>query len=668
MHRLVALAVVLFAVIAAPGAAQALPVTAITFGPDQDLAVLQQPDVFLPQSLEPGIKTDENGDIYVNAIRGVPAGSDLWLMHTADCLKTSDSSCPVFYMGQPESYQGAAGTSGNSGGGDIDMDVGAPYAQGDCATGPVCAGSTNGNLYIASLTLANNTAVTCRDSNLSASSCTTPNSLGTTSTDEDREWVAAEGKHIAYLSFHNVGPQNISVCQSTDDAQTFQIYANCSQAIGGGTGTPMDEDAVGAATAANELGNLVVDNAAAVSPTPATCVTPTAIAPSCHYLYTIWVAPRNAAENVAACPNHVVWMAVSANDGVTWEDHVVYDDTTGLTVGTTTCTGAHLDSIFPVIAVDHAGNVYAEWTNGSNIYYESSTDHGTTWDGSTTGGGPPTQVNTDFGTPNCDTVSPTTTCGLSTSIMPWMAATGDGHVDFVWYGSSTNEFSSSGPTFGCQPSDVACPSGVNPPAWSVFFAQTFNGHANSTGTASAPAITQAIASHSPNHIGEICTGGTNCGAGRTLGDFFQVAIEHGNNLSTDPNNTGCAVIAYANDTNASVATQAYFNRQLSDCTQVPTVAFVTHVRSSLSNSQVHYAWQASGRQTVGFNVYGKTVHGTLHRLNPSLIQGSQLNAFLMSRFSYYSRRAHVTWFYLERVGANGQKSRFGPYRVGSKYL
>jgi len=285
-----------------------------------------------------------------------------------------------------------------------------------------------------------------------------------------------------------------------------------------------------------------------------------------------------------------------------------------------------------------------------------STDHGLTWNGKTDGTGPPTQVSYNYGTPDCDAATPITTCGLHTSIFPWIAATGTGHVDLLWYGSSIQKFTNnttSGPTF----------EGPNT-AWSVFFAETQDGTANAGGNAAGPTIGQTIATHNPNHIGPICTGGTGCLAGsRTLGDFFQVAIEQA---------TGCAVIAYANDrattTNSLIPTQAYFNRQLSGCTSSPTAAAVSALRSHQTGKGIQYNWHSAKMSTTGYNTYGVAAHGKLRRLNTSLVLGTQLNGDLMSVFRYYARHAHVHQAYLERVQPNGQKARYGPYVVGKNYL
>ena len=523
----------------------------VVFNGDQRLVNPSQPSVFGAQELEPGIKVDSSGDIYVNAIRGVPAGADLWKTTTPFCQDARNGECPFFYMGQPDTVSPLNGTSVAYGGGDVDMAVGAPYKTSCNQTAGACTapGSTSGNLYIASLTLANNTNVTCRDGNLSASSCTTPSPVSNPSTSEDRQWVAAEGAHTAYMSYHTVPSDTINVCKSTNDGAS---YHTCTEAI---------TDALPAAAANYELGNLVVDNGAPVKPTPSTC----AAAP-CHYIYQIFASVNGAAENAAACPLHTIYVAVSDDGGVTWHDNMVYNAPVKITgtAPTQTCTGPSFNYIFPSVAVDNAGNVYAEWTDGKNVYFESSRDHGTTWNGvkgscatpctaypATAGTGIPTRVSTPYGTANCYTKI-ASTCGLHTAVFPWVAATGDGHVDFVWYGSSTNKFDGSSSSFGAANS-----------AWSVFFAETLNGLAYATKAhpTAGPTIYQTIASHLPNHVGTICTGGIGCSSGRTLGDFFQVAIEPG---------TSCAVIAYANDRNSKLPTQAYFNRQLTGCTSLST--------------------------------------------------------------------------------------------------
>ena len=82
------------------------------------------------------------------------------------------------------------------------------------------------------------------------------------------------------------------------------------------------------------------------------------------------------------------------------------------------------DNVFPVIAVDDAGNVYAVWSEADSndptihpgTFFSYSTDQGTTWSA-------PVQVNQ---------------AGQSTTLFPWIDAAGDGGVDIVYYGTPSN--------------------------------------------------------------------------------------------------------------------------------------------------------------------------------------------------------------------------------------
>ena len=75
---------------------------------------------------------DAVGNLYVAAIQGVPAGTDMW--------KSIDGGNTFTYIGEPDGTQAAAALGGGTGvgigGGDEDLGVG-----------------SNGNLYLASLWL-----------------------------------------------------------------------------------------------------------------------------------------------------------------------------------------------------------------------------------------------------------------------------------------------------------------------------------------------------------------------------------------------------------------------------------------------------------------------------------------------------------------------------------
>jgi hypothetical protein len=98
----------------------------------------------LDQDIEPEIKSDIFGNIYVTAIDGVPGGVDLW--------KSIDKGASFVYLGHPDGAQDRCGAPplptcvGGAGGGDDSIDV-----------------SEGGYLYVSSLSLASVTVSTSMD-------------------------------------------------------------------------------------------------------------------------------------------------------------------------------------------------------------------------------------------------------------------------------------------------------------------------------------------------------------------------------------------------------------------------------------------------------------------------------------------------------------------------
>jgi len=65
------------------------------------------PLAFIVQGVEPGIRVDSQGTIYIGSIRGVPGGADLWRWNrTADGAPNTDTTnngtLPFKYEGQPD--------------------------------------------------------------------------------------------------------------------------------------------------------------------------------------------------------------------------------------------------------------------------------------------------------------------------------------------------------------------------------------------------------------------------------------------------------------------------------------------------------------------------------------------------------------------------------------
>ncbi len=164
-----------------------------------------------------------------------------------------------------------------------------------------------------------------------------------------------------------------------------------------------------------------------------------------------------------------------------------------------------VSNVFPALAVDNAGNLYAAWSQvggsagtSNTIWMATSTDRGQTWS-------PRKQVSTFTGT----------------NIMPWIVAGDPGRVAIVWYRGSL-------------------PNNPNNPAniWQIHLAQTLNAlDAN-------PSYTTVPVSQNVIHRGEICTDGLTCdatGRDRSFLEYPSVWID----------SKGAAVVTYNDNTNQS---------------------------------------------------------------------------------------------------------------------
>src|SRR5712691_2674725 len=88
---------------------------------------------FVNRGLEPSVRVDQQGTVYVSSIRGVPGGVDLWRYYaTTDGMPAVGGTYPFKYEGKPDgcglaafacSFVGLA-----EGGGDVDIAVNYPTA------------------------------------------------------------------------------------------------------------------------------------------------------------------------------------------------------------------------------------------------------------------------------------------------------------------------------------------------------------------------------------------------------------------------------------------------------------------------------------------------------------------------------------------------------------
>jgi hypothetical protein len=159
---------------------------------------------FKDQDVEPEIKTDLYGTVYVTAIHGYPGGVDLW--------KSTDKGGSFAYLGIPDGTQDACLVTntciGGLGGGDDSIDV-----------------SNGGYLYISSLLPSSVTMSVSYDGGIGGSVPgqkweVNPASSGIPV--NDRQWVAAYGPQTVYMTFDQA-PVNTTIwfTKSTDAGKTW---------------------------------------------------------------------------------------------------------------------------------------------------------------------------------------------------------------------------------------------------------------------------------------------------------------------------------------------------------------------------------------------------------------------------------------------------------------
>ncbi len=464
------------------------------FSPNQSLCLPQlapvptgsSPLAFIVGGLEPGDRVDSQGTIYVESIRGVPGGVDLWRWNQSiEGAPNANGTLPFKYEGQPDNCGifglnggGCVNNVGSStnlgvapGGGDADIAVNAPDPN----------NSAIPNLAFTSLTLAPGVTAT-NSRNRGDVFFTPPNVVAALVPGDDRMWNdAPDDPSTVYISYHDLATFNIEVQRSNNGGLTYVAGAG---------------EAVDAATlpAAGSLVPTDSGNVAAqikVDHNTSSC-------PSKGNLYVAFVAPDSATENTNTGPLRSVYVGVSTDAGagaptITFTDHRVFTSPAG---SPGAANGGN--NIFPALAVDNFGYVYTVWSDNQSIFLSSSSDLGNTWTS-------PVRVNRDG------------TVGKS-NVFPWVAADANGHVVVTWLGSSIA--GNSNDVAAMQP---ACADGTTNcwAQWSVYAAESVNGHN------AIPSFAQNTASDHFIHAGTVCTNGTGCSNGdsRALADFFQVALD-----------------------------------------------------------------------------------------------------------------------------------------------
>src|SRR5713101_7589236 len=177
------------------------------------------PVAFIVRGLEPSVRVDQDGAVYVSSIRGVPGGVDLHRYFAAvDGPPGVGGTYPFKYEGQPDNcgiFNASQGGCDNNsldpfglglGGGDVDIAVNYP---------------TSGvpNLALVSLTLA--PGITGTHSTTRGDSFSAANPVVALIPGDDRQWIDGTGVQTVYLNYHDVPTFNIEVQRSNDGGLTY---------------------------------------------------------------------------------------------------------------------------------------------------------------------------------------------------------------------------------------------------------------------------------------------------------------------------------------------------------------------------------------------------------------------------------------------------------------
>ena len=273
---------------------------------------------------EPSNRTDKFGNHYTSAIRGVPAGVDLWYFDLRPGSPTYDPYMrnPI-YRGQPDSFtQQSATALGADGGGDVDLAVG--FDSIDPSSPPVLAYS--------SLVAAN--ISTGKSTNRGQTFQLNPagNATGGVPVD-DRQWLEFHGKNTVYMLYRTIAP-TIAMVQRSDDGGFTYGPATVVGAIGQ-VGYLDVHQTSGAVYVSGSTGQVCVGRptAANTAPSSYTCTQ---------------VSEEN--ENAA----NIFFVVKVADDGRKWLNPA---------------TGSQED----------VGTAYAVYSNGFKVFLRHSIDGGRTW-------------------------------------------------------------------------------------------------------------------------------------------------------------------------------------------------------------------------------------------------------------------------------------------------
>lgn len=280
---------------------------------------------------------------------------------------------------------------------------------------------------------------------------------------DDRQWVGAFGDGIAYVTWRNLLSSPFWLFKTEDGGLSWD----------GGT----------------QLGNVGQSGPFQVDKS----LRPVSIAGVTHEaIFSYQVYYQGSAVRV--------FRIIDRNDGypLIIDDLLIADP--GVSVG----------NVFPQLAIDRDGNLYAAWSQGAtDIYMTTSKDHGATWS-------TPVRVNDSSGT----------------NIMPWLVAGDAGRVALVWYRGSLKG----------NPND---PENV----WDILMAQSTDA------LSKKPRFQVTKVNDTIIHRGEICLRGLACDIDGSDRSFLEYP-------SVSATAEGAAIVTFNHNTNQVAAPYVMVSKQV----------------------------------------------------------------------------------------------------------
>jgi PKD repeat protein len=301
---------------------------------------------------------------------------------------------------------------------------------------------------------------------------------------DDRQWIGAFGDGIGYVTMRNfavgVGSGNFHLFKTSDGGQHWdggRIIGNVSQS------GPLEVD--------KQLRMVTVNGAQK----------------NAILIYQIYFSDSTLK----------LMRITDLNDG----SPMIVNDLVIPTPGS-----ASVATVFPVMSIDKAGNLYAVWSDGAKIKMAASADRGNHWTA-------PAQVN------------PEAMTGMN--IMPWIVAGDPGRVDVIWYH-----------TFGGNDTNAK---------WDVQMAQALDALGGN------PAFTVNKVNENTIHTGEICLDGLNCDISTLTGEPRDRSFAEFPSIDID--SKGAAYITYNDSTNQLPAPYVMIARQLGGASLFASVGSLT---------------------------------------------------------------------------------------------